>query len=98
MQFTALNWLSDASWFSTKMVDDYFLIYNYRSGDTHVLNAISYELLELIAQNPVPAGQLKEVFAQRLQVTSTEVHDQLLNNALKSLDEAGLIEPSEMRL
>jgi PqqD family protein of HPr-rel-A system len=69
--------------------------YSPRSGDVHLLNPAAYSLLDTLTREALTADEL----AERLAIAAARAVDDELKAAvlesLTSLDEAGLVEPSQ---
>jgi PqqD family protein of HPr-rel-A system len=69
--------------------------YSPRSGDVHLLNPAAYSLLDTLTREALTADEL----AERLATAAARAVDDELKAAvlesLTSLDEAGLVEPSQ---
>lgn len=96
MNIQDIIWISNASWYKVHCLDDYYMIFNHRSGDTHVLNFFSFTVLDYLSQHESKGPDLKEPLLEILGVEPSDISTSLLNSTLTLLDEAGLIEPSSL--
>jgi PqqD family protein of HPr-rel-A system len=68
-------------------------VYDDGSGDTHVLDALSVELLELLLREPLSIQQLNEILADTLPDDMGKVvAHTFLERQLQSLRDLGLVE------
>ena len=70
------------------------VVYNPLSGDTHLLDVLTGELLRLIIAGPATVTALREAAATLLEVPDDDTLGQHVGQALAALDESGLIEPA----
>ena len=74
--------------------DGEVVVYNPLSGDTHLLDIVTGELLQLIIAGPATVAALREAAATLLEVPDDDRLGQHVGQALAALDELGLIEPA----
>lgn len=70
-----------------------YVVYNPLSGDTHILDIATGELLKAVANERLPTGDLCRRLAEFLEVPNDVNMAQTVDRILKHLDELGLIEP-----
>ena len=81
--------------FELKDWEESVLIYNHRSGSTHLLNPSAALTLELISKNSSTISEICQQWEAMLDVKAgTEITSQI-QTIVESLDELGLIEPAE---
>jgi len=74
--------------------NDGVVVFNVRSGNTHLLNPVTVQILKILTEQPRDVAQIAERLATE---NDTSVDDELLaelEKALLQLDELGLIEPA----
>ena len=69
------------------------VVYNPLSGDTHLLDVLTGDLLRVIAAGPATIAALREAAATLLDVPDDDSLGRHVGEALAALDESGLIEP-----
>jgi len=74
--------------------DGEVVVYNPLSGDTHLLDVLTSELLRVIIAGPATVAALREAAATLLDVPDDDSLGQHVGQALAALDESGLIEPA----
>ena len=74
--------------------DGEVVVYNPLSGDTHLLDVLTGDLLRVIIAGPATVSALREAAATLLEVPDDDRLGQHVGEALAALDEAGLIEPA----
>ena len=68
-------------------------VYDDGSGDTHLVDALAIECLELLSQQPLSATQLLEQLADAIpEQMDAETASALFNRQLRSLRDLGLVE------
>jgi len=72
--------------------DGEVVVYNPLSGDTHLLDVLTGDLLRVIIAGPATVAALREAAATLLEVPDDDRLGQHVGEALAALDEAGLIE------
>ena len=72
--------------------DGEIVVYNPLSGDTHMLDVLTSELLRVLMGGPADVAALRRATAVFLDVPDNEQVAQHVGQALASLDELGLIE------
>jgi PqqD family protein of HPr-rel-A system len=70
------------------------VVYNPLSGDTHLLDVLTGELLRVIIAGPATVAALREAAASLLEVPDDDSLGRHVGEALAALDESGLIEPA----
>lgn len=79
-------------------LDQYSACFSFRSGQTHLLDAFTAELLSLLSSAPerdgLPAAEVTESLALTMQVPAAELLPRI-EQALQSLLNLGLIEASD---
>lgn len=86
--------LSVASPLPLRVWDGEVVVYNPLSGDTHLLDVLTGELLRVIMTGPAAVASLRRSAAQFLDVADDDRLGQHVGQALAALDELGLIEPA----
>ena len=71
--------------------DDEFLVYDTRTGDTHLVNRVTSEVLRLL-QSPRALAELVRLLAEALEVEHTAPFEMNITNLLAHLDRIGLVE------
>ena len=75
--------------------DGDYLVYNPLSGNTHILDIVSGEVLKIIASRPVRANALSRRIAEFLELpVADDGVERHVEATLGILDELGLIEPT----
>jgi len=74
--------------------DNEFIVYHKPSGKTHLVNALSRELIEQILTTPLSTDEIAGTLATELGIECTELHVANIAGLLKRLDELGLINSS----
>ena len=75
--------------------DGDYLVYNPLSGNTHILDIVSGEILKTVLQAPVRAGALPGRVANFLEMSAGDAAlTQHVVEILGLLDDLGLIEPA----
>ena len=68
-------------------------VYDDGSGDTHLVDALSIEFLELLSRQPLSVAQLVEQLADAIpELMDTETAFALFDRQLRSLRDLGLVE------
>ena len=75
-----------------KSWDEEVIVFNQASGQTHLLDALSAEVLRELEQRPVTVVDLVTLFADRYGLNSEELGDRL-TTICRRFDELGLAEP-----
>ena len=70
-------------------------VFNRLSGDTHLLDVVSSEVLRIVTAGTVETAQLCEQIAQFLDLPNSADLKKNVSEILESLDELGLIEPAD---
>ena len=73
--------------------DGEFVVFNTGSGDTHVLDVFSGEVLRSIQQQPASAAEIATCLADTLTLTAEEVPLGRITDVLAEFHILGLIEP-----
>lgn len=74
--------------------DSYSLLYNPQSGDTHVLDPLSREILDLLHETPHDEVSLVQELSFLAEGQDPAALESAIHEALTSLDSAGLIAPT----
>lgn len=69
------------------------VVYNRLSGDTHVLDVVTGEVLRTVMAERLPAAEIGRRLAAFLDVPADERIADTVGKILNHLDELGLIEP-----
>jgi PqqD family protein of HPr-rel-A system len=75
-----------------KSWDEEVIVFNQASGQTHLLDALSAEVLRELEQHPRTMADLATLFANRYELDSEELGDRL-TGICRRFDELGLAEP-----
>ena len=84
--------LSRGSSLIWKAWDDEYVVFNAGSGNAHLLDALTGEVLKGLETTGADAGQLARVLAADLGVDPTEELERGIGRAIGQLHLAGLIE------
>lgn len=68
------------------------LVYNRRSGATHILNLLSIAMLEFLAGTPKSVAELVDKFPDFIEVSKEECPTGVTRRIFSELDEAGFVE------
>lgn len=74
--------------------DSYSLLFNERSGNTHVLDPLSREILDLLQETPRDELSLVRELSSILEEQDTQALEVAVHEALEAFDSAGLIFPA----
>ncbi|TQV83666.1 HPr-rel-A system PqqD family peptide chaperone [Denitrobaculum tricleocarpae] len=74
--------------------DSYSLLYNERSGNTHVLDPLSREILDLLQESPRDERALLQELTSLVGDDDPEALREAIGEALVAFDSAGLIFPA----
>lgn len=77
-----------------KFENENSIIFNEASGQTHIVNELCADTIELLQQSPLDAKALAEMLAQRNDFTLDEEWTAYIDEMLADLDQLGLIEPA----
>ncbi len=92
------EWVSSSSDYKVHSFEDAHYVYCIASGDTHVLNFFTYDMLTLLDDNALSWAVLCKDIRAHFELSEDECADTLILSSLSSLDEAGLIHKIEVRL
>ncbi|MFQ5466610.1 MAG: HPr-rel-A system PqqD family peptide chaperone [Kiloniellaceae bacterium] len=81
----------DLSW---RQWDGDYVVFNPASGDTHVLDIATGEVLMRLAAGPASIEEIAECLAAFLQVDKDSDLAEAARDMVQKLDELGLIEPA----
>ena len=70
------------------------IIFNEASGQTHIVNQLCADAIDLLQQSPIDSKSLAEALAQRNDFALDEEWIAYINEMLADLDQLGLIEPA----
>jgi PqqD family protein of HPr-rel-A system len=70
-------------------------VFNRLSGDTHLLDVVSSEVLRIVTAGTVETEQLCQKIAEFLDLPNSADLKENVSEILASLDELGLIEPAD---
>jgi PqqD family protein of HPr-rel-A system len=73
--------------------EDDVVLFDARSGETHLLNAVAAEVLKSLAESPADLGTLARRVAIHFDVAPDSGWLSRLKALLARFDEAGLVEP-----
>lgn len=85
-------WRVDPGHYQTYEMGEAILVYNRRSGATHILNLISIAMLEFLAGPPKTLVDLVDKFPEFIEVLKEECPSGVSRRIFSELDEAGFIE------
>jgi PqqD family protein of HPr-rel-A system len=71
-----------------------YVVYNRRSGDTHVLDIVTGEVIRALMAGEARSGELCRRVSEFLEVPNDAEVSDLVDRILTALDELGLIEPA----
>jgi len=81
-----LHWIS---W------DDEYVIFDEGSGDTHLLDLMTAEVLRALEQSPGAESALIERVAVRLDIDPDAALERRIREAIQKFREAGLVQPTQ---
>lgn len=85
------------SWKATKLAwkswDNDVVVFNFASGDTHLLNPVAAHALKILEQKPLNTNELSQQLASSDNLPTDEQLTAHVKDLLSKLDEMGLIEP-----
>lgn len=70
-----------------------FIVFNKASSQTHIVNALCVDALDLLQQLPLNLQKLAESLAQRNEFSLDEDWLTYINEMLSDMDRLGLVEP-----
>ncbi|MBK8537662.1 MAG: HPr-rel-A system PqqD family peptide chaperone [Candidatus Competibacteraceae bacterium] len=70
-----------------------FIVFNKASGETHIVNELCVDALELLQQLPLDSQMLAESLARRNEFSLDEDWLIYINEMLADMDRLGLVEP-----
>lgn len=86
------------SWKTTKLAwkswGDDVVVFNFSSGDTHLLNPVAAQALKILEQKPLNTHELSQQLASSDRLPTDEQLTAHVEDLLSKLDEMGLIEPA----
>jgi PqqD family protein of HPr-rel-A system len=82
--------------FVWRSFDSYSLLFNERSGDTHVLDPLSREILDLLREAPHDEASLLRELGSLIDGQAPEALEHAVQQVLESFDAAGLIFPASI--
>lgn len=74
--------------------EESFLVYHTGSGDTHLLNRVTAEVLRQLERADADVGELAHRVAQSFEVEADDEFVQQIEQLLAHLDELGLVDPT----
>jgi PqqD family protein of HPr-rel-A system len=74
--------------------DDEYVAFDEGSGDTHLLDLVTAEVLKVLEQSPGALPALIERVAARLDVDPDADLERRIREAIETFREAGLVEPT----
>jgi PqqD family protein of HPr-rel-A system len=74
--------------------DDEYVVYHPASGDTHLLNAFTAEVLRALEECPASTSELAQFCAPACDAEDEPALRQQISNLLARFHELGLIEPA----
>jgi PqqD family protein of HPr-rel-A system len=86
--------LSEGSSLLWRLWDDEYVVFDRGSGDTHLLDLVAGEILQLLEREPETGGALVRRVASALDVPADPALSRHVTQALTKLQAAGLIEPA----
>jgi PqqD family protein of HPr-rel-A system len=87
-------WTSKPEVYHIEPHEEAWYAYHYLSGETHLLNFLSFEILLVLQENTVRIDDLSQVIRDRLGFVASECPNSLIDQTVKELDSAGLVTPS----
>lgn len=85
-------WCVDPGHYQIREMGEAILVYNRRSGTTHILNLLSLAMLEFLAGSPKSLADLVDKFPDFIEVSKEECPTGVARRIFSELDEAGFIE------
>ena len=73
--------------------DRHHIVFNVFSGQTHIVNELCVDALEILQQLPLDSQMLAELLAQRNEFSLDEDWLTYINEMLADMDRLGLVEP-----
>lgn len=84
-------WSVDPGHYAVHEMGDAILVYNRRSGATHILNLVSSAMLDFLAATPRSLADAVDQFPDFLEVPKEECPEGVTRRIFAELDEAGFI-------
>lgn len=70
-----------------------FVVFDPRSGDTHVLNAVAAEALRILESSQASASELAAAVGRQAEDEGGVDREAMMGRLIERLDELGLVEP-----
>ena len=86
-------WTARADDLLVREYDDTYIVYFRPSGDTHILNFLSYGIVQLAAEGACQVRDMSHALRQRLELDDQDLPDALILKTVSELDDLGLIVP-----
>jgi PqqD family protein of HPr-rel-A system len=86
-------WQADSTLCTIINHGDAWFAFHKISGDTHLLNFLSYEIYRILCDDRMDALGITEAIWQRLELDAEDCPQSLVERTLNDLDYVGLIEP-----
>jgi PqqD family protein of HPr-rel-A system len=91
-----LAWkIGDPSGLCWKIWDGECVVFDGRSGETHLLNPLAVEVLQTLEQGPADGSHLTRLIASTLALEAEPDLARAVDEVLARFDELGLTEPVE---
>jgi PqqD family protein of HPr-rel-A system len=91
-----LAWkIGDASKLCWRIWDGECVVFDSRSGETHLLNPLAVEVLQTLEQGPADGSHLTRLIASTFALEAEPDLARAVDEVLTRLDELGLTEPAE---
>ncbi|UTW54142.1 HPr-rel-A system PqqD family peptide chaperone [Kordiimonas sp. SCSIO 12610] len=86
-------WTADKSCCLVRPYDETWYVYHRVSGETHILNFLSYEIFEILCDTPLKSSELAQTVWRALDLTEEDCPLSLIDHTLNDMDNVGLISP-----
>lgn len=87
-------WCATSHKTSVQKYEDVYLVFHKASGDTHLLNFLSYAVFELLADQSLSVDDILARVRNTLQLTEEDCPHSLIVATLEQLDDVGLVYPA----
>lgn len=89
-----MTWqVSEGSRLSWKLWDDEYVVFDHGSGNTHLLDLFSGQVLKALEEGPADAGLVAHRVAASVDEAAGPVLASRIEETLRRLEQAGLVEP-----
>ncbi|WP_417451694.1 HPr-rel-A system PqqD family peptide chaperone [Kordiimonas sp.] len=87
-------WFADRGHLSFHPMGEVTYVFNHRSGETHVFNAVSIAMLEYFTHAPRKVSALVEDFPDLVGLSREDCPRGVVRRIFAELDDAGLVVPA----